>query len=131
MSDNVSFLDQYAPQGTGADGSAYRAADTAAGEGFTHRLRIDYSNGDTNIFHYANLISVYASGGALSLLFTSGMVYLEGDNLGELLDGLHDERIRTLRAFDPQRHDAPAGDAVVIRWMEFQDVGEETQDGEV
>lgn len=126
MGDNRSLLDQYAPHGAGPDGNAYHAAEMVTGEGFAPRLRLDYSSGETNIFLYSNLISVFASGGSISLLFTSGMVYLEGDNLEELLGGLHDERIRTLRAYDPERHSAPEPGAVVIRFMDFQAMEELT-----
>lgn len=130
MSDNVSIFNRYAPKAAEAKPSgkeAYRAADMEVDGLAAHRLRIDYSNGDVGMFLYGNLISVYASGGAISLMFTSGVVYLEGDNLNELLDGLHDERIRTLRAFNENRHISLGSGDVTIRLMEYQSIDQVMQ----
>lgn len=131
MSDNVSSIfERYGkpvsrlqkPEGNGQE--IYRPFDLEPNGVPAHRLRVDYSNGDVNMFLYGNMISVYASQGGISLIFSSGVVDIEGDQVYGLLDELHSERIRTLRAYDPKKHMLDNNSTIVIRQMTFQDVDE-------
>lgn len=131
MSDNVSSIfERYAKpvaklqKSEDASKDTYCPFDLEPNALPAHRLRVDYSNDDVNMFLYGNMMSVYASGGAISLIFNSGVVYMEGDNVYGLLDNLHSERIRTLRAYNPQKHILDSKDSIVIRHMAFKDMDE-------
>lgn len=131
MSDNVSSIfEKYAKpvaklQKSGGGGQeTYRPFDLEPNGVPAHRLRVDYNNGDVNMFLYGNMMSVYASDGGISLIFNSGVVDMEGDNVYGLLDDLHSERIRTLRTYNPQKHVLDEKNSIIIRRMTFKTADE-------
>lgn len=130
MSDNViGIFDRYAPRKT-TDTSGgppndmrepYQAVEIEESNRRVLRLRIHFSDGGIDLNSYGYLSNVYsAAPNYLDLIFRSGIVYMEGENLRSLLDDFQEERVRAVHAFDPARHKEPAKGAPVIRSIEWK-----------
>lgn len=130
MSDNViGIFDRYAPKKT-ADTSGsppddmrepYQAVEIEESNQRVLRLRIHFSDGGIDLKSYGQLLGVYSvAPNYLDLIFTSGTIDMEGDNLRALLDDFQEERVRTVHPFDPARHKEPTKGAPVIRSIEWK-----------
>lgn len=127
MSDNViSIFDRYAakkPSGNPPDDTreVYRPVEIEETNRRVLRLCVHFSDGGIDLPSYGDLSNVYsASPDYLDLIFRSGVIYMEGENLRALLLDFQEERVRAVHAFDPMRHKEPAKDVPVIRSIQWQ-----------
>lgn len=113
MSDsNVSILDQYRAKPEkedSGDSSEYKAYGIDAPRNRTPMIRIEYPEGTRGLMAKHYLVEVICTSSQyLSLIFTTGIVTLEGENLDSvLLEKLQEEEIRSLHCFNPKRHKPP------------------------
>ena len=131
MSDNVSSIFQrYTKpvsrlQGTDGNGKEiYQPFDLEPNGLAAHRVRVHSSTGQFMLLNYSNLIDLYASNGAVSLLFTSIGVYMEGDNLYDMIDEIQRDRIYALRPYDPNRHTLDSKNPIVIKLLQFENLND-------
>lgn len=112
----------------------YQAADIERTNDRAIRLRINYSNGEIELMSYAYMTSALSgTENGIGLMFTTGVVYLEGPNIRTLLDDFQEERVRTLTCFDPKRHEMPEEGKPIIHIIEWRRVdqvlaGEESEE---
>lgn len=98
----------------------YKAVELAS-TGQSSTLRCHYSNGDMELLRYMNISNILYLDrtGALSVAFPTGLVAILGRNLHKLLDAFEQERVKTIIAFDPERHEAPGESEPVIVEMHW------------
>lgn len=81
------------------------------------RLRIEFHDQDrtASLLAHAYLVEVFSTDDCLvSLIFTSTIFTLEGENLGALLEALEREEVSVIRRFNPNLHERPKEDAPII-----------------
>ena len=110
MSDNVvSILNQFTTPKTSSQTTSalesYEAATLEPPHRRAYGIRINYSDGmiaqpDYALYKY----TISASSDRLAIFFTIGVAVVTGQNVRSLLDGLLDQRTRSIQAFDPKRH---------------------------
>lgn len=85
------------------------------------RIRIINLDGSTVFLAYRHLTRHYLTDPdtLLALLFSDGVIILEGENLLPLANALMDEKIKTITCFNPARHTpAPASDPIINKITE-------------
>lgn len=109
----------------------YQAAEVEKRDRRVLRLLINFSDGGVDLCSYGKLANIYSvSPNYINLIFSSGVVYLEGDNLRLLLPDFQEERIHTIQSFDFDRHKTPEPGTPVIRkidWKSPEQVVEKSQ----
>ena len=120
MSDSkISILDQYRQQSNKvplADLRDYKAYGADPPRNRTPMIAIEYSDGTKGLMAKHYLVEVICTSSQyLSLVFTTGIIALVGENLdGAMLEKLQEEEIRSLHAFNSQKHNRPADDEPII-----------------
>lgn len=120
MSDSkVSILDQYRHKPEkiqGADLRDYKAYGTDPPRNRTPMIAIEYSDGTKGLMAKHYLVEVICSSSQyLSLVFTTGIITLVGENLDStLFEKLQEEEIRSLHAFNAEKHNRPPDDEPII-----------------
>ena len=85
------------------------------------RLQINFSDGGIDLCSYNQLADIYsASSNFLSLIFVSGVVYIEGENLRELLKNFREERVLLIQPFDSNKHKTPEKGTPVIHKIDWR-----------
>lgn len=124
MSDNISVFDKYADTTTAPTRdnpkTPYQAVERSADQE-VKRIRIHHGNGKIEITRYSDLSTMISiAPDRLGLLFPTGAIFMQGDNLRQLLDDFQDERVRAIYAFRSDVHEEPEEGAVVIYRMEWR-----------
>lgn len=99
----------------------YQAVEMTAPGTSSPTVRVYFSNGDVAAIRYSTVAAVLYDAGDddLSLLTRSGAFVIKGQNVISLLEEFEKERIKVVRFYDEQRHEAPADGGVVIRRIEW------------
>jgi len=92
----------------------------------TPLICVEYPDGTKGLFAKHYLVEVICTSSQyLSLVFTTGIVTLEGENLDTiLLEKIQEEEVRSLHTFDSKKHDKPADDEPIIRKITRRSVKE-------
>lgn len=106
---------------TSKEKETYKAVELEKRDRRVLRLQINFSDGGIDLCSYAQLADIYsASSNYISLIFTSGIVYMEGENLRALLPDFQQERILTIQPFDPNQHKTPEKGMAVIHRIDWR-----------
>lgn len=99
----------------------YKAVEIEKRDRRVLRMQVNFSDGGIDLCSYAQLANIYsASNNRITLIYTSGVVYLEGENLRSLLADFQAEHVHAVHPFDPARHKTPEKDAPLIRRIDWQ-----------
>lgn len=126
MSDNViSIFDRFNTTKTNNSPSeekeSYQAALIDKSDNRVLRMQINFSDGGIDLCSYNQLADIYSAvPNYLSLIFRSGVIYIEGENIRDLLNDLREERVYLIQPFDPAKHKTPEKNSVVIHRIDWK-----------
>jgi hypothetical protein len=99
----------------------YQAVELAAPGTNSPTVRVYFSNGDVAAIRYSTVAAVLYDAGEddLSLLTRSGAFVLKGQHVLSLIEEFEKERVKVVRFYDENRHEAPANEGVIIHRIEW------------
>jgi hypothetical protein len=105
------------PDQTQEDKREYRPAPPFIGGEERGYLIAHETNGDIRMVNYSYLIEIISTGDdSLAFLYTSGVLFMDGEHLRTLLPLFQQREVKELHPFDETRHAPPSpGTAIIHR----------------